>query len=152
LCHTIFEILFISCIIREFDRIVGEISLPDLAAKNKYDFSIGLDADIVYKENVTLISSATFAEDEMNKYSSQIAVGVHTRTRAIYEINVQIKNFKSRFILLEYEKTGFYGYQSVKLIMSNNHQFYQDGSSVKSNMTLQANHDQVYSYSVELIH
>ena len=59
-------LFFISCIIREYDRIVGETSLPNLAAKDKYEFSIGEDADIIYKENVTLISSKIFNETEFN--------------------------------------------------------------------------------------
>jgi len=56
-----------SCIIREHDRIVGETVLPNLAAKDKYEFSIGEDADVVYKENVTMISSTTF--NETNRWS-----------------------------------------------------------------------------------
>ncbi len=78
-------------------------------------------------------------------------VHIHTRTRSIYQINVQIKNFKARSISIKYEQ-HVYGYQSVKLVMLNNHQFVQDRSSIKSNMTLKANDDQIYSYGMELVH
>ncbi len=141
--------------IRELDRLVGETFFPDLSGSGKYKFSIGYDADIVYKENVILISSTTFTEevhtenDQFNKISEQV---IHTRTRSVYEINVQIKNFKPRSISIEYEQKEFYGYQSVKLMTSNNQQFNQDGSSIKANMTLNANDEQTYSYGVELVH
>ncbi|CAF4068669.1 unnamed protein product, partial [Rotaria sordida] len=37
-----------------------ETFLPDLAANDKHDFSVGQDSDIIYKENITLISSRTY--------------------------------------------------------------------------------------------
>ena len=36
-----------NCLVREFDHLVGETQLPDLAANDKQEFSIGQDADIV---------------------------------------------------------------------------------------------------------
>jgi hypothetical protein len=105
----------------------------------------------VYKENISLVSSTTFTEEVVNRNPRQETV-VHTRTRSVYEINVQIKNFKKRSVFIEYEQKGFYNYQSVKLIMSNNNQFIQDGLSIKSNMTLKADDVQIYSYSLELVH
>jgi hypothetical protein len=144
---NVFFYLFISCFIRELDRIIGEVSLPDVAAKDKFEFSVGQDADIVYKENITLLSSTTFNEKVVEKHAEH----TQTRTRSIYEINVQIKNFKTRSITIEYEQKGFFGFQSVKLTTSNNHRFIQDGSSIKSNMTLNDHDDQNYSYSIELI-
>ena len=123
-----------------------------IAAKDKFEFSIGQDADIVYKENVTLLSSTTFKEEvvQANLQHGEKHLE-HTRTRSVYEINVQITNFKTRSVTIEYEQKGFFGYQSVKLTTSNHHRFIQDSSSIKSNMTLNANDDQIYSYSIELI-
>ncbi|CAF1639093.1 unnamed protein product, partial [Didymodactylos carnosus] len=46
-----------SVILRESDRLVGESTWPDIAANDSYEFSIGTDPDIVYKENVTLLST-----------------------------------------------------------------------------------------------
>jgi len=74
-----------------------------------------------------------------------------TRTRFIYEIYVQITNFKIRPINIEYEQKGFYSYQTVKLTKSPKHQFIQDGSSIKTNMTLNTNTTESYSYTVELV-
>ncbi|CAF0864951.1 unnamed protein product [Rotaria sordida] len=144
-----------NCIIREYDRVVGETLLPNLAANDKYEFSIGEDADIIYKENVTLISSITFNETESKvKHSldKNISPGVFmTRTRYTYTICLQIINFKNRLINIEYEQRGFHSYQNIKLIILDKHKFIQDGSSIKSNMTLQANITENYSYTIELI-
>jgi hypothetical protein len=134
---------------------VGETVLPNLAAKDKYEFSIGEDADVIYKENVTLISSTMFNETQptvqisSNKVTTPVIVFL--RTRSIYEIQVQVKNFKSRPIKIEYEQRGVYSYQSFKLKMADKHKFVQDGSSIKSNMTLNANTDETYSYTIELV-
>ncbi len=102
-----------------------------------------------------MISSTIFNETEsmdkslFDKHLSSVVL--FTRTRSVYEINVQIKNFKDHPINIEYEQKGFYIYRTFKLIKANKHRFIQDGSSIKSNMTLKANTDQVYSYNVEVI-
>ncbi|CAF4349518.1 unnamed protein product, partial [Adineta steineri] len=88
-------------------------------------------------ENVTLISNQTSSDKR--------------RSSSIYEIHVQIKNFKDNSINIQYEQKGFYIHHSFKLMKSTKHQFIQDGSSIKSNMTLKANMDEVYSYTVEII-
>jgi len=144
-----------SCIIRELDRIVGETQMPNLAAKDKYEFSIGEDADVIYKENITLITSTTYNETQSAVHTSNSkelsSVVIITRTRYIYEINVQVKNFKHRPIKVEYEQKGFYSYVSMKLTMSDKYHFIQDGSTIKSNMTLKANTDETYSYIIEVV-
>ncbi|UJR34082.1 hypothetical protein I4U23_021492 [Adineta vaga] len=144
-----------SCIIREQNRIVGETILPNLAAKDKYEFSIGEDANIIYKENITLISSVSFNETES---SMKISNGNHLspivislRTRYIYEIVVEMKNFKNEPVKIEYEQNGFDSYRSFKMIKANKHRFIQDSLTIKSNMTLKANSEEMYSYTVELI-
>ncbi|CAF1103369.1 unnamed protein product [Adineta steineri] len=138
-----------NCIIRESDRIVGETFLPNLGAKDKYHFSIGQDTDIFYKENVSLISSTKLEENHQHETQT-----IHTPTRklSIYEINIQIKNFKTRSITIEYEQTFLYSFQNIQLIMLNNHSFIQDGETIKSNMILQNNDDQTFSYRIEGTH
>jgi len=103
-----------------------------------------------------LISSTNFNETESVVKNSADkdapSIIIHTRTRSHYEIHVQVKNFKNRPVNIEYEQKGFFAYRSFKLTMSNKQQFIQDGSSIKSNMTLKANTDEVYSYRVEVVY
>jgi hypothetical protein len=144
---------FIRCIIREDDRIVGETELPNLAAKNKHEFSIGEDADIVYKENITLTSSQSFNETEFtgkndNDRSSFVII---TRTRLVYNIHVEFKNYKSRPIKVEYEQKGLHSYQSFSLTAPHEHHFIRDSSSIKSNLTLKANTTESFSYTLVLV-
>ncbi|CAF1188493.1 unnamed protein product [Adineta steineri] len=99
-----------NCMIRENDQLIGEISLPDLAANNIYDFSIGKDSDIISKENITLISTHTYNETLSNSK-------VEERTQTIYNINISFKNFKKfRPVNIEYEQV--ISTRSVKLIKS----------------------------------
>ncbi|CAF3786554.1 unnamed protein product [Adineta steineri] len=102
-----------NCIIRESDRIVGETFLPNVAAKDKYQFSIGQDSDICYKEDVSLISSKELEENR--QHIKQI---IHTPNRilSMYEVNIQIKNFKTRSVTIEYEQKFLYSFQNVQLI------------------------------------
>jgi len=133
-----------NCIIREYDRVVGETLLPDLAAKDKYEFSIGQDADIVYKENVTLISSRSY-----NETIRSGSKDFEERTLSTYIINLLLKNFKkNRSVIVEY-KYEIYA-RSVKLI-TNNTGFLQDGSFIKSIMTLSADDEKLLSYKIEVI-
>jgi hypothetical protein len=147
--------LGVSCIIREQDRIVGETFLPNLAAKDKHEFTIGEDANVVYKENVTLISIGTFNETEPGTKAStdaRLSVPItFLRTRSTYEVNLQIKNFKNHAVDIAYEQNGFYNYRSFKMLKANRTRFVQDGSMIKSNMTLNANAEESYTYSVEVI-
>jgi len=144
-----------NCIIRENSRVVGETSFPNLAAADKHEFSIGEDADVVYEEKVTMISMKTYNETQSkdNKpYDKETSpVIIITRTQYIYEIQGQVKNFKTRPINVEYEQKGFYGYETSKLTKSNKGLFIQDGSSIKSNITLNANTNEIYSYTIELV-
>jgi hypothetical protein len=134
-----------NCILREYDRLVGETLLPDLAAKDKHEFSIGQDADIVYKENVTLISARTYNET-LRPGSKE----VEERTQSVYHINLLFKNFKkNRPIQVEY-KSEVYA-RSVKL-MTNNVGFVQDGSVIKSTMTLSPNEEKLLSFKIEVVH
>ncbi|CAF1242151.1 unnamed protein product [Rotaria magnacalcarata] len=132
-----------NCVIREFDRLVGETTLPDLAAKNKHDFSIGQDADIVYKENVGLIST----------FSSNISTSIYgarqTRTQSTYDINLTLKNYKkNRSAKVEYQQQ-FAG-QTVKLFKPNP-VFTQDGSTVKATLTLAADEEKSVTYKIEVV-
>lgn len=146
----------ISCILRESDRIVGETNLPNVAAGDKHEFSIGEDADIVYKEKVTLISSNDFNETQshgkisFNKDPSTILF--ITRTRKVYNIELELKNYKTRPVKIEYEQMGLHVYQNTSItIPSNGHSFIRDGSSIKSNITLKANTTENLSYTLVLI-
>jgi hypothetical protein len=131
-----------NCIIRESDRLVGETSLPDLAAKDKHEFSIGQDADIVYKENVTLISSDTYNTTTSSYGRKQ------SHTRSTYNISLLLKNFKkNRSVKIEYEQR-MHG-NSVKLIMSNTG-FTQESSTIKYKTTISANDEKLLSYKVEI--
>jgi hypothetical protein len=133
-----------NCILREYDRLVGETVLPDLAAKDKYEFSIGQDADIVYKENVTLISSRTFNET-IRSGSKEL----EERTQSVYIISLLVKNFKkTRSIKVEYKQEVYA--RSVKLI-TNNAGFIQDGSIITLTMTLSADEEKLVSYKIEVI-
>jgi hypothetical protein len=141
------------CIIREDDRIVGETALPNLAAKDKYEFSIGEDADIVYKENITLTSSQSFNETEFTgKHDNdRSAFVIITHTRLVYNIHVEFKNYKSRPIKVEYEQKGLQSYQSFVLTAPHEYQFIRDSSSIKSNLTLEANTAESFSYTLVLV-
>lgn len=135
---------------------MGESSLPNLAAGDKHEFSIGEDADLVYKEKVTLISSNNFNETDSNgKVSLQhdsSAVIIVTRTRNIYNINLEVKNYKTRPVKIEYEQMGLHGYQSVSMTTSSSkYPFIRDGSSIKGNITLKANATENLSYTLVLI-
>jgi hypothetical protein len=133
-----------NCIIREYDRLVGETLLPDLAAKDKHEFSIGQDPDIVYKENVTLVFSRSY-----NETIRSASKDFEERTLSIYMINLLLKNFKkNRSIKVEY-KYEIYA-RAVKLV-TNNTTFVQDGSIIKSTMTLPADDEKLLSYKIEVI-
>ena len=149
-----FPILASSCILREKHRIVGETSFPDLAAQNTHDFSIGEDADIVYRENVTLISSAQFNETQsIIKTSAGVddtKLIIFTRTRSFHEVHVQVTNFKSRPVKIEYEQRGV-GFHSYELVESPDNRCIQDGSAIKFNMTIDANSNKTYTYTVRIV-
>jgi hypothetical protein len=132
------------CIIRESDRLVGETSLPDLAAKDKHEFSLGQDPDVIYKENITLVSSRS--------YNVTVRPGsreVQERTEAVYDVHVLFKNFKkSRSVKIEYEQrvSG----QTVKLIKPNP-TFTLDGTTIKHTFTLNADEEKVFTHKFEAI-
>jgi hypothetical protein len=133
-----------NCIIREYDRLVGETLLPDLAAKDKHEFSIGQDADIVYKENVTLVSARSYNETVRSGSKD-----MEERTVSIYTVNLLLKNFKkNRSVKVEY-KYEVYA-RSVKLI-ANNSGFVLDGSMITSTMTLTADNEKILSYKIEVV-
>jgi hypothetical protein len=139
-----------SCIIREQDRVVGETTIPNLGAKDKYEFSIGEDADIIYKENVTMISLTTFNETRATEEQTSPTIIV-TLKRFVYQIHVQLTNFKNRPVNIEYEQKGFHAFHTLQLKKSQNDLFIHDGSSIKSKMTLKANTAESYSYTIELV-
>ncbi|CAF1398211.1 unnamed protein product [Adineta ricciae] len=147
-----------SCMIREHDRIVGQTTIPNLAAKDKYEFAIGEDVDIVYKENVKLVSSKQFNETNsiiinpnVQQDSLRKSVEITLRTRFVYEIHLEIENFKNRPVKVEYEQNGFFAYQSIKMLQTNKHHFIQESSTIKSNMTIPSQKKQSFIYSLELL-
>ena len=85
----------------------------------------------------------------MNKDISPVVI--ITRTRFVYNIHVQLKNFKIRPVNIEYEQKGLHSYQTIELTKSNEDLFIQDGSSIKSNLTLKANTAENYSYTLILV-
>ena len=120
--------------------LLGETSLPNLAAKNKHEFAIGQDGDIVYKENATLISINNF-----NTAGNQFK----TQTRSTYQISLLLKNFKkNRSVKIEYEQR-LHG-TAVKLIPPNT-DFTQEISAIKHKTTLAANDEKLLSYQVKII-
>jgi hypothetical protein len=133
-----------NCILREYDRLVGETVLPDLAARDKHEFSIGRDADIVYKENVTLISSRT--------YNETIRPGnrdVKERTQSIYTVHLLLKNFKkNRSVKIDYKQDI---YARLMKLTTLNGDFIQDGSTIKCSTTLAADNEKLFSYKVEVV-
>ncbi|CAF0739995.1 unnamed protein product [Rotaria sordida] len=132
-----------NCVIRESDRLVGETSLPDIAAKNKHEFSIGQDADIVYKENSTLVSSTT------SNVTSSPYGPKQSRTHSTYEVVLTLKNYKkNRSVKVEYQQ-NVYG-QSVKLTKPNA-LFTQEGSAIKATFTLASDEEKSASYKFEVV-
>jgi hypothetical protein len=133
-----------NCIIRESDRLVGETSLPDIAAKDKYEFSIGQDADIVFKENITIVTTRTY-NDTIRRGS----IGTQTRTETTYSVNLLVKNFKkTRSVKIEYQQ--LVQGQSVQLAKPNT-AFTQDGSTIKTEFTLAAGDEKSLSYKFDVI-
>jgi hypothetical protein len=133
-----------NCIIRESDRLVGETSLPDLAAKNRHEFSIGQDADIVYKENITLIASYTY------NTTTSSSGRIRSQTRSIYDISLLLKNFKkNRSVKIEYEQGIIHG-NSMKLLTSIT-DFTQESLKIKYKTTIAANDEKLLSYRIEII-
>ncbi|CAF1562909.1 unnamed protein product, partial [Rotaria sordida] len=119
--------------------------LPDLAANDKHDFSVGQDSDIIYKENITLISSRTY-----NQTIQPASKEFEERTQSVYFINLLLQNFKkNRSVKVEY-KQNIYA-RSVKLTV-NNAGFIQDGSIIKLTTTLSADDEKFFSYRIEIIH
>ena len=124
------------------NRVSGETSIPNLAAKDKHEFTIGEDADITYKENVTLVSSR-------NATSGSDRISHIVRTVSIYDVHITIRNFKKgRGVKVEY-KQEVYG-QSVKLFTPNTH-FSQDGSNIKAAVTIPADEEKTFTYKIEVV-
>ena len=133
-----------NCIIREYDRLVGETFLPDLAANDKHIFSIGQDPDVVYRDNITLISSRTF-----NETIRPGSKAVEQRTSSIYAVNLLLKNFKkNRSVKVEYVYEIFA--RSFKLL-SYNSSVILDDVMVKSIVVLPADSEKLLSYRIEII-
>jgi hypothetical protein len=132
-----------NCMIREDDHLVGVTFLPDLAAKDQHEFSIGDDSDITYKQNIGLISSHTYNETlhPSNK--------VEERTKSIYDVTVLLKNFKhNRSVKVEFKQAA-YG-RWVKLINSSAG-IIQDGNSMVYKTTLIPEDEKLFSYKLGII-
>lgn len=133
-----------NCLIREQDRLVGETVLPDLAAKDKHEFSIGQETDVTFKENLNLISTRVF--NESLRLGSRDIV---TRSLSVYEVSVSVKNFKTtRGVKVEYEN-NIHG-QSVKLFTPNT-MFTQEGSKIKTSLTVGADETKNLTYKFEVV-
>jgi hypothetical protein len=132
------------CIVRESDRLAGETLLPDLAAKDKFEFSLGQDADVTYNENITLVSTRSFNET--------VYLGrkqMEGRTESVYDVHLLVKNFKkNRPIKIEYENR--IAGQTVKLSKPNLI-FTQVGSTIKHTFTVEANDDKLLTYKVDVV-
>lgn len=135
------------------DRIVGETHLSNLAAQNKFEFLLGIDPDIVYKENITLISSTTFREEITPAiYANSDSPKYRTFTRNTYEIHLTIQNYKSRSITIEYRQNVVTYYKMITLTtVLDNDLFVRDGSTIKSTLILNAYDIQSYSYTLVLV-
>ncbi|CAF1293995.1 unnamed protein product [Didymodactylos carnosus] len=81
-------------ILREDGYLVGETAFPNLAANEKYTFSIGQDADITYNEQIHLLSTIKFNDTSRNV----------TITRLTYEIHLKINNHKHRVVSIGYKQ------------------------------------------------
>ncbi|CAF1533747.1 unnamed protein product, partial [Rotaria sp. Silwood1] len=130
------------CIIRESDRLVDQTYLPDIAAKHKHEFSVGKDADIVYKENATLVSS----------FSLNTTTSLHdfitTSKPLTYEINLSVKNYKTnRAVKIDYQKHMFSS--SIKLVTSNAN-ITLENSIIKYTTILEANEEKILTYTFEI--
>jgi hypothetical protein len=122
--------------------------LPNLAAKDKHEFSIGQDSEVTYTENITLVSSEQVREAETP--NSTVVV---YRTRSIYKIDVQVTNFKTRSMKVEYKQLFTYSYNIFKLelIKSTNDICVRDNLSIICKLALDAGDEYIYSYTVELV-
>ena len=132
-----------NCLIREYDRLIGETFLPDLTPNHSHEFSIGQDPQIIYRENVTLISVKSYNESIGNNEKD-----FKERTLSIYIIDFLLKNVGIRSIPMEYKYEIYAG--EVKLI-TNNSNFILDGSIIRSTMLLSTNDEEHFSYEIEVI-
>ncbi len=78
------------------------------------------------------------------------SIVIITRTRLVYIIHVEFKNYKARSIKIEYEQKGLHSYQNFS-ITSPEQYFIRDSSSIKSNITLKANTTESFSYTLVLV-
>ncbi|CAF2978989.1 unnamed protein product [Rotaria sp. Silwood2] len=132
-----------NCMIREYNYLVGETFLPDIASKNTHEFSIGQDPDIFYNETVTLVSS------RIDNETLQASNTIEQRIQSIYNVTVLFKNFKNnRSINMEYKQI-IQG-RSVQLLTSNSGCI-RDGTIVECKTTLSANEEKLLFYTVEII-
>jgi hypothetical protein len=91
-----------------------------------------------------MISSKPFQEAVASN-----SANMQSRTQTVYKIDVQVKNFKSRSMKIEYKQLFYY--EKLELIRSTNDICVQNGSSIKCKLALNANDEQAYSYTVELV-
>ncbi len=78
------------------------------------------------------------------------SIVIITRTRLVYNIHVELKNYKARSIKIEYEQKGLHSYQNFS-ITSPEQYFIRDSSSIKSNLTLKANATESFSYTLVVV-
>lgn len=144
-----------NAVIRDYEQIVGEVLLPNIAAKEKYEFSIGEDIAIVYKENVTLVSTRTFNETEIISQTENnkafMPIMINTRTELTYKINLEVKNLKEVSAKIEYEQKGLHIYHKYSIKAPNQYHFNQDASTIKTNLTLKPNETKNITYTLSIV-
>ncbi|CAF3101125.1 unnamed protein product [Rotaria sp. Silwood2] len=132
-----------NCMINEYDYLVGETFLPEIASKETHEFSIGQDPDISYNETVMLISSRTYNE------TIQANNTIERRTESIYNVTVLLKNFKNNRSINVLYKQIIRG-RSVQLLTSNG-ECTQDGTIFECKTTLSADEEKLLYYNVQIV-
>lgn len=125
-----------SVLIRESNRLVGEISWSDRSANDTNQFQLGEDPDLQYSEKVQLLERRQVYE--MNGYRLILST---------YTIQVRLINRKSRPIPFEY-RLRFPSQENLTL-KDNQFEFELDGSSVIGRRMVEANSDEQIEFTVE---
>jgi hypothetical protein len=124
--------------IRESDRLIGEISWPDLAANETNEFNLGEDIDLQYFEYIQLNSR--------REIYPNITIHFFLST---YTIQLYLINMKSRLINFEY-RLKFYSQNNLQLKLNSTNNYFQlDGSSIFGTFQINANDEQEFQFTFE---
>ncbi|CAF1007769.1 unnamed protein product, partial [Didymodactylos carnosus] len=136
-----------SAIVREDHYIVGETSIPNLAANATYEFQLGEDADIHYFHSHKEKSIVT----EIDTIQTNL-----TLTRTTFEIRLKLKNYKKRPINIEYKQTFNYQPHQFKFTSDGgatvNDAFFldiNDKQRVVAKLHLNSEEERVYTYAIQ---